>query len=119
MVVISWLYPRAAHWTLDRNGIDGHAGATTLKAVGEEDEGEGEDEEQSAGEDKPRVSQQRDAPSRTIYCLDLRADASAQPFIEEVKRIAAEASTQTGRSDELGRRGTCGRAIGTLHPAHQ
>src|SRR5580704_16444055 len=47
MVVLSWLYPRAAHWTLDRNGILGRVG-TSLLVVDEEedeaDEGAGEDE---------------------------------------------------------------------------
>ena len=96
MVVCSWLYPRAAHWTLDRNGIRGQIGATLLKGLGEDDEDEDEDNaEETAGDDKPRVIDARELPRRKIYCLDLRANNSAQPYIDEIKRIASEASTQT------------------------
>src|SRR5437868_15414948 len=31
MVVLSWLYPRAAFWLLDRDGIKGHLGESQLK----------------------------------------------------------------------------------------
>src|ERR1051326_663359 len=38
MVVLSWLYPRAAFWLLDRDGIKGHLGESQLKPPAEEDE---------------------------------------------------------------------------------
>src|SRR6266513_4060408 len=47
MVVLSWLYPRAAFWLLDRDGIKGHLGESQLKPPAD-DEG---DEE--AGEPAP------------------------------------------------------------------
>src|SRR5215212_6889942 len=31
MVVLSWLFPRAAFWLLDRDGIQGHFGESLLK----------------------------------------------------------------------------------------
>src|SRR5437016_13154738 len=31
MVLLSWLFPRAAFWVLDRDGIKGHWGETQLK----------------------------------------------------------------------------------------
>src|SRR5213076_2347509 len=40
MVVLSWLYPRAAFWLLDRDGIKGHFGETQLKPSADEDEDE-------------------------------------------------------------------------------
>ncbi len=94
LIVCAWLYPRAARWTLDRNGIRGQEGVTLLTGLGEEDE---EDEEQAEAQEdeKPRVVDQREAPRRKIYCLDLRAEKSAQPYLDEIKRIAAEAATQT------------------------
>src|ERR1700676_2901272 len=50
MVVLSWLYPRAAFWLLDRDGIKGHFGETQLKPPADEDEEEAEDEpEKKAG----------------------------------------------------------------------
>src|SRR5688572_22351418 len=39
-VILSWLYPRAAHWMLDRNGIKGKVGATLLKSLGEDEDDE-------------------------------------------------------------------------------
>src|SRR5947209_20579805 len=44
MVVLSWLYPRAAFWLLDRDGIKGHFGETQLKPPADEDD---EDEAES------------------------------------------------------------------------
>src|ERR687884_1854417 len=43
MVVLSWLYPRAAFWLLDRDGIKGHCGESQLKPPATEDEDEAED----------------------------------------------------------------------------
>src|SRR5947209_14338519 len=43
MVVLSWLYPRAAYWLLDRDGIKGHWGETQLKPPAD-DGAEDEDE---------------------------------------------------------------------------
>src|SRR5215472_1418668 len=44
MVVLSWLFPRAAFWLLDRDGIKGHEGVSQLKppAAADEDEEDGE-----------------------------------------------------------------------------
>ncbi|MBO0721490.1 MAG: ferredoxin family protein, partial [Blastocatellia bacterium] len=33
LILLSWLYPRAAHWLLDRNGISGKPGASLLKSM--------------------------------------------------------------------------------------
>src|SRR5262247_2659794 len=43
LILLSWLYPRAAHWLLDRNRINGKQGATLLKSVGEEELDEDEE----------------------------------------------------------------------------
>src|SRR5205085_4038750 len=41
MVVLGWMYPRAAFWLLDRDGIKGHFGESQLKpAAGAEDDEE-------------------------------------------------------------------------------
>src|SRR5215470_17514836 len=50
LILLSWQYPRAAHWLLDRNGVSGKQGATLLKSLGAEDDEEGGDE----GEDERR-----------------------------------------------------------------
>lgn len=101
MIVLSWLFERAARWTLDRHNIRGAAGLTLLKS---DDEDEDEDDDaQAAGKHsqdadaddesqngKERVGDTRPAPARKIYCLDLRARTTAEPFLEEVRRIIAE-----------------------------
>src|ERR671934_1921834 len=40
MVVLSWMFPRATFWLLDRDGIKGHYGENRIAAKGDEDEGE-------------------------------------------------------------------------------
>ena len=93
MVVLSWLYPRAARWTLDRNGIRGHEGQSLLKPVDGEGEEVDDDEPPDNGEtpDKDRVSDSREIPPRKIYCLDLRSHDTSQTYLDEIKRIASEA----------------------------
>ena len=96
MVVASWLFERAARWVLDRNDIRGQVGVTTIKPP--DDDFDEDDEElevaQAEEEVKPRVIDSRPTPNRKLYCLDLRIHNSAQPYIDEVKRIAAELNTQ-------------------------
>lgn len=93
LVVCSWLFPRAARWILDRNKIRGQEGVSLLKSQGESPE----DEEAPADEveNKERVIDRLDLPSRKVYCLDLRAYDSSAVYLEEVRRIASELSTST------------------------
>jgi len=94
MVVLSWLFPRAARWILDRNDIRGQEGQSLLEADdADEDEEEAQDALEAA-DDKPRVIDHRPLPARKIYCIDLRVESAAAPYVEEIKRIAAEANTQ-------------------------
>lgn len=86
LIVLSWLYERGAHWVLDRNGIHGHVGQTLIKPEDDDDE----DDLEVAGGDKDRVIQHRNIPNRLIYCIDLRVHDTAQPYIDEIKRIANE-----------------------------
>jgi NAD-dependent dihydropyrimidine dehydrogenase PreA subunit len=86
MVVLSWLYPRAAFWLLDRDGIKGHMGETKLKPPADTDEEEAEDKT----EKQPGIGPTGEIPDRHIYCLDLRDFNTAGPYVEEIRRIAAE-----------------------------
>ena len=93
MIVCSWMFPRAARWTLDRNDIRGTEGTTLIKSLGEsEDEF---DEEEDVADEKSHVIDDRPIPNRKIYCLDLRTHDSAAPYLEEIRRIAAEQQTDT------------------------
>jgi NAD-dependent dihydropyrimidine dehydrogenase PreA subunit len=86
MVVLSWLYPRAAFWLLDRDGVKGHFGESRLKAGSADDD---EDEEDGEAE-LPKGIGSVDVPDRHIYCLDLRDFGSHEPYVQEVRRIAEE-----------------------------
>jgi NAD-dependent dihydropyrimidine dehydrogenase PreA subunit len=94
VVVLSWLYPRAARWVLDRNGIRGNEGISLLKGFGEEDEDdELDDELEDDADEKERVIDTRPLPSRKIYCLDLRGHSNANVYVEEIRRILRENTT--------------------------
>lgn len=93
MVVLSWLYPRAAFWLLDRDGIKGHMGETRLKPEDEDEAESRADEDAEAEKSEPAPSKgigATDVPSRWIYTLDLRDHSDYRVFVEEVRRIAQE-----------------------------
>ncbi len=92
MVVLSWLYPRAAFWLLDRDGIKGHRGETHLKPEDEEETTEEKTEPEP--EAAPQGIGATDVPDRWIYALDLRDHSDFRVFVEEVRRIAAECQTR-------------------------
>jgi len=97
MIVVSWLYDRAARWTLDRFGICGKEGLSTIKAADDEEEDDDESDDDAKAEQaeaKERVIDSREVPNRRIYCLDLRVHSNAQPYLDEVKRIARENAMQ-------------------------
>src|SRR5437867_12895332 len=62
MVVLAWLYPRAALWLLDRDGTNGRIGQSQLTPAA--DDG---DEDESP--EPPKGSGAADVPHRHIYCL--------------------------------------------------
>jgi NAD-dependent dihydropyrimidine dehydrogenase PreA subunit len=100
MVVLSWLYPRAAHWILDRNQIRGHFGLSLLKSADEEEDDEDDDERAETEEDQAtdaaeRVIDTRELPNRKIYHLDLRSGDNCETYVAEIRRIIAEASVKT------------------------
>ena len=91
VVVLSWLFPRATQWILDRTGVKGKAGTVFL--VGEDDE---EDEDlDEAAEKNPDAIGTLDVPDRLIYSIDLRASTDAQEFLAEIRRIVEVTSTET------------------------
>src|SRR5262245_51126173 len=82
MVVLSWLYPRAAFWLLDRDGIKGHFGETQLKPPTDEDEEE--DAKNDTPVDKPEaIGPTGEIPDRHIYTLDLRDSNKHEAFVTE------------------------------------
>jgi NAD-dependent dihydropyrimidine dehydrogenase PreA subunit len=83
MVLLAWMFPRAAFWVLDRDGIRGHWGESPLHKPAEEDEDDGETAE-------PKGIGSVAVPDRRLYCLDLRDHPSHETYVEETRRIAAE-----------------------------
>lgn len=73
MVVLSWLYPRAAYWLLAANKIRGRMGHTSLFP----------DEELEPASTEPRA----ETPERTIWCIDLRSRSKPEPYVAEVEAI--------------------------------
>jgi NAD-dependent dihydropyrimidine dehydrogenase PreA subunit len=87
MVILAWMYPRAAFWVLDRDGIKGHFGESQLKPPDLDDE---DDEEAEADSAPSKGIGAFNVPDRHIYCLDLRDLSSHEPYLNEVRRIADE-----------------------------
>jgi NAD-dependent dihydropyrimidine dehydrogenase PreA subunit len=81
LVVASWIYSRAAHWVLDRNGVQGQLGEVLL----------GEQEDSEPGEltesDEQRVTDLHPRPDRNIHCIDFKLSGDADPLIAEIRRI--------------------------------
>ncbi|MSR80985.1 MAG: ferredoxin family protein [Gemmataceae bacterium] len=86
MVVLAWLFPRAAYWLLDRDGIGGTEGQSPLHPLAPKDEDEDEEPTVKA----PGIGSAIGGPNRTIWCLDLRDHAGHQVYLEEIRRISAE-----------------------------
>ena len=86
LLVLAWLYPRAAHWLLDANRVRGRMGRTALFP----------DEELPAENDaapaKPGKKAPRPLPDRTLWCVDLRAVEEPRALLSEIDRIAFEAT---------------------------
>jgi NAD-dependent dihydropyrimidine dehydrogenase PreA subunit len=97
MVVLSWLYPRAAFWVLDRDGIKGHWGETQLKPPADDDDDE------SGEPPPPKGIGALDVPDRTIYCLDLRDFNNHEPYLDEVRRLAAESRERHEAKEQAAR----------------
>lgn len=89
VIVLGWLYPRAMHWVLDRNGIKGREGTVLLNPDEVEDD---EAEEPVVSED---AIGPLDIPDRLVYCIDLKSSEDPQEFLDEIKRITDETSQQT------------------------
>jgi len=92
VVMLSWLYPRACHWILDRQGIRGQEGQVLLKEEVDQDEEEAQKEKAPPFENPER---QKSMPDRMIYSIDLRVSSNPDDYIQEIKRIAGESQVQT------------------------
>lgn len=76
MIVLGWIYPRAAFWVLDANRVRGRMGRTALVP------------EEELPDARPAPRAKGDVPDRTIWCLDLRAHAESEVYLAEIGRLA-------------------------------
>ncbi len=98
LIVLSWLFDRATHWTLDRQGVRGQVGEVLLK----QDQDDEADEDATVSEDLARVTDSQPRSNRTIYCIDFRASQKASDFAAEFERILAarQSNWLTGSATE-------------------
>ncbi|MDB5341099.1 MAG: 2-oxoacid:acceptor oxidoreductase, delta subunit, pyruvate/2-ketoisovalerate family [Planctomycetaceae bacterium] len=85
LLVLSWLFSRAARWILDRNGIKGQEGISLLNP----------EEEDTDAPPATNGIGSWDVPKRKLYCIDLRDHQQAKTYLEEIRRIARENTVQT------------------------
>jgi hypothetical protein len=88
VVVLSWLFPRATQWILDRSGIKGREGTVLLTSDDEDDESE----ERPVNDESIGAV---DVPDRLMYSIDLKSSTDPQEFLDEIRRITSETSQQT------------------------
>ncbi|MCP4945686.1 MAG: ferredoxin family protein [Planctomycetaceae bacterium] len=97
LIVVSWIYSRAAHWILDRNGIQGQVGIVEIGNPDDDDSDDVEIEQSNSGAADPesesaepvvdRVTDLYPRPDRKVHCVDLKVENDPQVFITEIKRI--------------------------------
>jgi NAD-dependent dihydropyrimidine dehydrogenase PreA subunit len=100
LIVLSWLYPRSSRWILDRQNVRGHEGVTQLQSQSSAEDEEEQtrtshadlSREDEARSDSDVLRRRNGIPNRRIYCLDLRDHSDSQPYLDEVRRIIAEAA---------------------------
>jgi hypothetical protein len=83
MIVLAWLYPRATHWILDRYGIRGQLGHTSLDGA----PSPREDELTPGAADEARAVMPRPQTQRRIHCLDLQRYETAQPYVDAIRQL--------------------------------
>lgn len=95
IVLLSWLYPRAAFWVLQANGVQGQMGQTPLVPE-EELEPAARPTEQTKAADSPNGPNAAAGPTagptgshanRTIWCLDLRNPGVVEDYLAELERL--------------------------------
>ena len=90
IVILSWLFDRAAFWVLDRNEIRGQFAESLLLNPDLQEDEDDEDAKDSSDEDEKaadRVTSINARPNRNIYSIDLRASTSPEAYATEFQRI--------------------------------
>ncbi|MEZ6087115.1 MAG: ferredoxin family protein [Pirellulaceae bacterium] len=91
IVIVSWVYERATHWILDRNGVRGQVGDVLLVRPDDDDDADGDDVDESP---RDRVIDSLPRPDRKIYAIDFRVSESLDDIVAEITRIASLPRTE-------------------------
>ena len=102
MVILSWLFDRAAFWVLDRNEIRGQfAESLLLNPDLQEDDDDAEDSSDEDEKAADRVTSINVRPDRNIYSIDLRASASPEAYAVEFQRILSIEKIEGPKKEQL------------------
>jgi len=86
LIIFSWIFPRAAHWVLDRNGIQGQFVPVQLDADAEQDD-QDLDGDAAAETSQPvdRVTDLFPRPDREIHCVNFKDGESTDRFVHLIQ----------------------------------
>ena len=102
IVILSWLFDRAAFWVLDRNEIRGQLAEVLLLNPDllndDEDDDDQEKEDEKAAD---RVTSISARPPRNIYSIDMRASGLGDAFEVEFRRILTVEQLDAPKKDVL------------------
>ncbi|MEI7461641.1 MAG: ferredoxin family protein [Pirellula sp.] len=102
IVILSWLFDRAAFWVLDRNEIRGQLAEVLLLNPDllndDEDDDDQEKEDEKAAD---RVTSISARPPRNIYSIDMRASSLGAAFEVEFRRILTVEQLDAPKKDVL------------------
>jgi len=84
LVLLAWIYPRPAFWTLFRLGVRGRWGTVLI--------GEENDEDPLADPAAPELI--GPLPDRHLYCINLNEVDGAESVLAEIRRIGQEQSKE-------------------------
>ena len=87
LIIVSWIYPRAAHWVLDRNGIQGQVGEVQLTVDDEEIDEETTELDRNQDDAVDRMTDLHPRPDRNIHCIDLKVTEDRNALVAEIRRI--------------------------------
>ena len=95
LIVVSWIYSRAAHWVLDRNGIQGQVGEVLLADDEDSESDDAAPSSEGAAEESEsvqRVTDMHPRSSRSIHCIDLKITEQLDEIHREIERIVQSQS---------------------------
>ncbi|WP_145292505.1 4Fe-4S dicluster domain-containing protein [Crateriforma conspicua] len=87
LIIASWIFPRAAHWVLDRNQIRGR-----YQEFLADDDASGDAEPvtttSSTDADEPtRVTELHPRPDRVIHCVDLKTGNDVGRYVDGIREL--------------------------------